>query len=113
MARPAARNDEYGVDAELVAVAHVARGEPLGGDDDAAQPVRVERECGGVFGRSRLDLDERQGAAAPGDDVDFAAGDAGAPGDDPPAVQAEPSSGDGLGAAATLFRSVTVHFAAM
>ena len=116
MARKAARNDEDGVDPKLVALAHVARREPLSGDDYSAQAVGVERESGGVLGRPRLDLDERQSPAATSDDVDLAAGNPGAAGDDPPAVQPEPKSGEGLGAAAAFFRRVSipgaVHFAA-
>ena len=42
--------------------------------------------------RPRLDLDEASDPAAPGDDVDFAAGHAGAAGEDAPAVEAQATS---------------------
>ena len=70
--RPAARQNEQSVDAQLVALAHVARRKLLGGGGDAAQPPLVERECRSAVIGARLDLDERQRASAPGHDVDFA-----------------------------------------
>ena len=84
-------------------VAHVPRREPLGRDDDPAQPVCVERKAGSVLGGARLDLDEGEDSAAACDDVDLAAGDPSPPGEDPPAVQPEPHRRERFGAAAALF----------
>ena len=92
-------------------VAHVARREPLGGSGDPAQPPFVEREGGGVLGGARLHLDEGERAAPPGDDVDLAAGNAGAPGEDAPAVQPQIPAGERLGAAAALLGGLAVHLA--
>jgi hypothetical protein len=100
--RPAPRHDEDRVDADIVAVAHEARCKAFGGGGDPPQPPRVEREFGGAVACPGLDLDEGERAPAPRNDVDFAAGDAGAPREDPPAVQPQPPGGQPLGAAASL-----------
>ena len=89
---------------------HVARREPFGGDRHAPQPPVVEREGRRILGRACLDLDERKHAAAAGDDVDFAAVNAGAPGEDSPAVQAQIPAGESFGAAAALLGCLPVHF---
>ena len=39
-------NDEQCIYPNIVAVAHVARSEPLGGDRDAAQAIAVQRPGG-------------------------------------------------------------------
>ena len=111
MTRQAAWDDENGVDAHVIAVAQEALGKAFSGDRDPAQAIGVERESCRVFGRPRFDFDERQRVAATGNDIDFAAGDARAPGEDPPAVQTKPPGGEGLGAAATLFGGMATHLA--
>jgi hypothetical protein len=96
----AARDDEDGVDADVVAGAHEARRQPLGGDDDAAQAIVVERDGGAFFGGASLEFDEGDDAAAAGDQVDFAAGDPRPPRENPPTMQPQPPGRQPLGAAA-------------
>jgi len=102
MAWQLAGQEENGVDADVVSVAHEARRQPLGGDDDAAQAIVVERHGGAFLGGAGLDLDKGDDFAAAGDQVDFAAGDAGAAGEDPPAMQPQPPGGEAFGAATAL-----------
>ena len=109
VARPAAGDDEQSVDADIVAWAHEARSEPLGGYRNAAQALAVEREGCGLSAGARLDLDERKGAPAPRDQVYFAAGHARAPGEDAPAVQAKVKGRELLGPAPALFGFPAVH----
>jgi hypothetical protein len=84
---PSPRNDEQCIDADVIAVAHVARREPFRGDDHAPQPPFVERDCGGFLGRARLHFDECERAAAPSDNVDLAAPHPRSTGKDLPAVK--------------------------
>jgi hypothetical protein len=100
MARQPAGKQENGIDADHVAGAGEARRKSLGGERHPPQPVPVERHRGALLAGSRLDLDEGKRAATPRDEVDFAAGDAGAMGEDPPAVQAKPPGRQPLGTAA-------------
>lgn len=102
VARQLAGQEEDGVDANVVAGAHEARGEPLGGGDDPAQAIVVEGHGGAFLGGARLDLDEGDDVPAAGDQVDFAAGDAGPLGEDPPAMEPQPPGSEALGAAAAL-----------
>ena len=90
MARQLAGQQEDGVDADVVAGAHEARRQPLGGDDDPAQPIVVEGDGGAFLGGARLDLDEGDDFAAAGNQVDFAARDARPLGEDPPAAKSQP-----------------------
>ena len=108
MARPAARDDEDCVDADVVAGSGEADRQPLSGDRDAAQAITVEREGGGFLAAAGLDLDEGDYPAAPRDDVDFAAGDARSPGEDGPAMEPQPPRRDRLGAPPGLFGPRTV-----
>ena len=101
-------DDEDGVDADVVAGAGVARGELLCGECDAAQAILVERHGRRVARGALLDLDEGYQPAAPGDQIDLAAAHFHSPGEDPPAVEAEPPGGDGLGAAAALLGAMPV-----
>jgi len=55
--QPALRDDEPGIDPDM-----------------SAQSPMVEGERRGVFGTAGFDLDEREGATASRDDVDFPAG---------------------------------------
>jgi len=102
MTRQAARYEEDGVDADIVACAHKARRQPLGGDGDAAKPIAIERNGRALFAGARLDLDEGECPPAAGDDIDFAAGHSRALGENPPAVEAQPPGGQQLGLAASL-----------
>jgi hypothetical protein len=102
MAGQSARNEEDGIDADVVAIASVAGCQALGGDDDAAKPIFVERQSGAFLRGARLDFDEGEDAAPARDQVDFAARDPGALGEDAPAMQPKPPGGDGLRLAAAL-----------
>ena len=106
----AARNDENGIDAEIVTVAGVARGETLGGDRDPFQPVPVERYAGGIVGSARLDLDKRNDAAAPGYQVNFAARDPSPASQYSPTVEAQPECRHAFGEAAAAFGLLAIHF---
>jgi len=103
VARQPAGNEENGVDADVVAGPGVARRQPLGGDRDPSQAVRIERQRRLLLAGARLDLDEGEDAPAPGDQVNFAAGDPGAFGEDSPAVQPQPPGGQPLGLAPAPF----------
>ena len=81
----------------------------LGRGGDAAQPVIVERQGGAVLAGARLDLDEGEDAAAPGDQVDLADRRAGAHGEDPPALQPQPPGGEPLGPAAAALGLLVFH----
>ncbi len=100
--REPARDDEHRVDADVIARTDIARGKLFGGGGDAAQAIAVERYRCGVGGGTLLDLDEGDHLAAPGDEVDLAAAQFDALGEDPPAVEPEPPGGEGLGATAAL-----------
>ena len=109
MARPAAWNDEQRVDADVVAGAGVALSELLGGGRDPTQAVTVEREVGGFAGGALLNLDEGDDPAAAGDEIDLAAVDPRAAGEDPPAVEAKPPGGERFGAAAATLGECAVQ----
>jgi hypothetical protein len=87
VARPPARDDEQGVDANIVPFAHIPRGQPLSGRDYASQAILVERERGRFLGRSGLHFNEGKRAAAPGDDIDFTPRDPRSPRQNAPAVK--------------------------
>ncbi len=77
--RPAAGNDEQGVDPDIITVAHVAWRETFGRDNDAPQPPIVKRKRRRVDTRAGLHLDESQSPSAPGNDVYLASPYASAP----------------------------------
>ena len=84
-------------------------GQSLGGDRDPPQPMFVQCPGRGIGGIPMLDLDERQHAAAPSDQVDLAAGYARPLGQNPPSVQPQPPGGDGLGLAAARLGKLPVQ----
>lgn len=90
--QPAGR-DEDGVDPDVVVLPRVARRKSLGRHSNAAQAIFIERQRQPFLAAARLDLDEGQGLAAPRDEVDFAARNAGPAGEDAPAVQPQPPGG--------------------
>ena len=90
MSRQPAGHEENGVDADVVAVAGVAGRQPLGRDRDPAQAVLVESHGGAFVTTARLHLNEGEHPPAPRNEVDFAAGHAGALRQDAPAVQPQP-----------------------
>ena len=87
MTGKASRDDEDCVDADVVAGALKTRRQTLRRHHDAAQAMLVERQCGAIVGGALLDLDEGDGAAAPGDQVDLAAWNAGALRENAPALK--------------------------
>jgi hypothetical protein len=76
MAGQAAGHDEDGVDPKLVISPHEAGREPFRSGCNPAETVGIERMIGGCRRCARLHLDKGEGAAAAGDQIDFAAGDA-------------------------------------
>lgn len=98
-----AREQEDGIDTDVVAGSGVADRESLGGDRDSPQPVLVERHGGALLAGTRLYLDEGQHPPAARDQVDLTAGHPGALGKNPPAVQAQPPGRQPLGTAPALF----------
>ena len=109
VARKPPGDDEDGIDAQVVARPQEARGKALGGDNHTPQPPRVERQRSCLFGGAGLYLDERKDPAAPGDDVALAAGHPGSAGEDAPAVQAEPPTGQRLGSPAAFLGSFAIQ----
>ena len=97
-----ARDEEDGVDADVVSEAQEARRQPLGGDGDTAKAVLVERHGRGILRGARLHFDEGKDPAAPGDQVDFTAGHSRALGQNAPAMQTQPPGRQPLGLAAAL-----------
>jgi hypothetical protein len=103
------RDEVERVDADEVAGAGEAHRELLGSYRDAAQAIMVERPRRGIRGGALLDLDKGKDVSAPRDEVDLAAVDPSASGEDRPTVEAKPPGGNGLGAAATLFGGFALH----
>lgn len=99
--QPAGR-DEDGVDPDVVVLPRVPRRQPLGGDGHPPQPIFIQRQRQPLLAAARLDLDEGQGLAAPRDEVDFAARNARAPGEDAPTMQTQPPGGQPFRPAAAL-----------
>lgn len=106
----ATRNDEDGIDPDVVARPRVTLSEPLGGNDDASKSPGVERHCCGVRSRPGFHLDECKYLPAPRDDIDLAARHPGTAGKNPPAVKPKPPAGERLGTASTLFSRFPIHF---
>lgn len=104
------RDDVDSVDAHIIAVAHISWRKPLGGGDDASNPIFIERKSGSFIGGTRLDLDKGENFAAARDDIDFASRHAGSAGENPPAVQPEPERRERFSAAAALFSLLPLHF---
>ena len=102
MERKPARDNEDGIDTNVVVGAGIARHEGFSSGGDAPQAVTVERHPGGVGGGALLDLDEGEDGAAASDQIDFPAAKLHAPGEDSPAMEPKPPSGERFGAAATL-----------
>ena len=109
VARKPSRDNEDGVDAQVVARPQETRGEPLGGDDHAPQSPGVQRHRSRLFRGASLHFDECQNLAAAGDDVDFSAWHSGAAGKDAPAVEAQPPAGQRLGSATTFLGSFAIQ----
>jgi hypothetical protein len=107
--RELAGHDEERVDSDVVAIAHVALRQPLGGDRDSAEAVAVEREGRGLLAPARLNFDEGQGPASARDDIDFAARDSRPAGKNPPPLQAQIPARQSLGPATPAFRLLPVH----
>lgn len=108
VARKLAGNNEDRVDSYLVAVTGIAFREALGRRGDPAQPIAVKRMVGRIRSSPRLHLDERQGASAARDKVDFTAVNARPPRQDAPPAEPEPPGRDGLGAAPGALGSGTI-----
>ena len=85
-----AGQEEDGVDADVVAFARVTRRQPLRGDRHPPQPILIERHRQRLLATARLDLDEGQGPATAGDEIDFTAGYTGPLRKDSPAAQPQP-----------------------
>lgn len=102
MPRETAGQEKDGVDADIIAVAHEARRQPLSRDRDAAQAILVEGHRRAFLAGARLDLDKGDDAAAACDQVDLAAGNARPCRQDAPAMQPQPPGRQPLGAAAAL-----------
>lgn len=90
VARKSPWYDEHRVDPDGVADAGVAGRQPLRGDSHATQSIFVERPGGGIFRTALLDLDEGDGLGSPSDQIDFTAGNARAPSQNVPPLQAQP-----------------------
>src|SRR5215207_1469395 len=109
MAWQASRHDEQSIDANVVAMAGVARREPLRGDRDPAQPIFVQRPGGRIFRVALLDLDKCDDAAAPRNQVDLASVNPQSLAENPPAAQPQPPGGDPLRPPSPRFRLLPVQ----
>ncbi len=89
-------HEEQCVDPDYIAVSGEARCKPLGGDRDTAEAILVESPGGRILGAALLYLDEGEGFAAPDDQIDLAARNTGAHGEDSPALQPQPPGGERL-----------------
>jgi hypothetical protein len=69
----AARDEEKGVDTDVIAFASVAGRQPFRGDRDPTQAIFVERPSRRIFGSALLYFDKGQRTTAAGDEVDFSA----------------------------------------
>lgn len=103
MTRKSPGNDEYRVDADVIAMTHVARREPLCGDRHAPEPVMVQSQRSGTVIRASLDLDERKHRAATCNDVDFPSGDACPSCEYSPTLEAQVPAREALRPAAAFF----------
>ncbi len=92
-------DDEDRIHPYLVAVPSISGGQQFDRAADAAQPPLVERQIRAASARSGLDLDEGQGSAAAGDQVDLSHGRPRAAGENSPALQPKPPGRDLLGPA--------------
>jgi hypothetical protein len=88
MSWPAPWYDEQCVNADVVTLAHEAGGQSMRRRRDTAESKIVKRKRGGIFGRARLDLNERDDPPTPCDDIDFAARNSRAAREDSPATEA-------------------------
>lgn len=100
--RHSAGSHHYGVDADIVTRPSVSRREPLRRHGNPAQTIFVKSQRQLFCAAAHLDLDESQALSAAGNEVDLAARHAGAACEDPPAVQAQPPSGQPFRPAAAL-----------
>jgi hypothetical protein len=104
-----AGHQENGVDSDIFAGTGVTRGEALGGDGDTAEPVLVQRHGRRVFASPLLDLDERDGPTALGNQVDLSSPNARAASENSPAVKAQPPGGYRLGPAPPRFGDLPIQ----
>jgi hypothetical protein len=99
--RPAARQDRDKIEAHRQAgMVRLARQPEIGGGFDAAQRIRRDGVHRLGQRRPRLDLDDGDEIAAPGDQVDLAGGRAIAAGEDAEALEAKGEGGQRLAAMA-------------
>jgi len=91
------RNNEDGIDPDVVPVAGIARRKSLGCNGDATKAIFVQRPGRCLLTAALLNLNERDRPAATGDEIYFAARNAGAPGKDAPTLKAQPPRGNCFG----------------
>jgi hypothetical protein len=109
MTGQAAGDEEQRIDPDYVAIAGKAGREAFSGDCDATQAVFVERHRRRFDAIALLDLDEGDGFPPPDDQIDFAAGDTGAPSENPPASQPQPPGSERFRPAATRLGQLPVQ----
>ena len=90
VARPAARDDEDGVDADRVVGAGIAGKQRFRRAGDPAKAIFVQCQRRLLGGRARLHLDESESAAAAGDDIHFPNRSPRPGGEYPPAFESKP-----------------------
>ena len=96
MAWPVAGRKQQHVDADIFAVAGIARGERLGGSRHAFQAALVDRQIAFCRSGAPFDLDERDRPPAPRDQIDLADRHPQPLADDPPAMKPQPPRGEEL-----------------
>jgi len=72
MLRKPARGHQHHVDPHILAISSIAWRQQFGGAGYSSQPAVIDRDRQIVLGCARLDFDERDHAAAPCHQVDFA-----------------------------------------
>lgn len=109
MARQTLRRKQHHVDPYIVLRPGEARAQYFRRRRDPAQAMMIDRKVKVVGPVAPFHLDEGEGAAAPGDQIDLASGHAQPFAQNPPAVKAQPPGGVTLGPAAPCFGGGTVQ----
>ncbi len=107
--RKAPRNDKHGIDPNGVAGPGKAGRQSFRGHCHPPQSIFVQCPGGCILRPALLHLDERDGSAAPCDQIDFTARDPRTLGENVPAIEAQPPSGNCLRPTSSRFSPLTIQ----